>query len=98
MSVENATAKVQEMAKANAGKLEATVKFKFEDSQIFLDDTVSPPVVSNEDKDAQCTVAIDLDDFNKLIDGDTDPMSAFMGGMMKIDGDMGIAMKLTSLF
>ncbi|MEM8895996.1 MAG: SCP2 sterol-binding domain-containing protein [Bacteroidota bacterium] len=41
---------------------------------------------------------MDLDDFMKLLDGDLDPMSAFMGGMMKIDGDMSVAMKLTSLF
>lgn len=98
MSLEKATAKVQEMASANAGGLGSSVKFKFESGAILLDDTVSPPSVSNSDADAQCTVIIDLKDFMKLLDGDLDPMSAFMGGMMKIEGDMGVAMKLTSLF
>lgn len=86
------------MAAASAGSLGSSVKFKFSEGAILLDDTVSPPTVSNEDAEAQCTVAIDLDDFMKLVDGDLDPMSAFMGGMMKIDGDMSVAMKLTSLF
>ena len=98
MSLENATNKVKEMAASSAGSLGSSVKFKFSEGAILLDDTVSPPAVSNEDGDAQCTVMIDLDDFMKLVDGDLDPMSAFMGGMMKIDGDMSVAMKLTSLF
>ncbi|MEQ9297189.1 MAG: SCP2 sterol-binding domain-containing protein [Cyclobacteriaceae bacterium] len=98
MSLENATTKVKEMAAASAGNLGSSVKFKFAEGVILLDDTVAPPTVSNDDTEAQCTVAIDLDDFMKLADGDIDPMSAFMGGMMKIDGDMSVAMKLTSLF
>lgn len=98
MSLEIATNRVKEMAASNPGSLAASVKFKFETGAIFLDDTADQPVVTNEDKEADCTVTIDQADFMKLLDGDMDPMSAFMGGMMKIDGDMSVAMKLTSIF
>jgi putative sterol carrier protein len=98
MNLEKITAQVNEMAASNAGSLGATVKFKFPEGAVYLDDTVSPPTISNDDKDAQCTVLIDMPDFAKLLDGDMDPMSAFMGGVMKIEGDMSIAMKLTSIF
>ena len=98
MSLETATNKVKEMAAASGGSFGSSVKFKFSEGAILLDDTVSPTAVSNDDGDAECTVSIELDDFMKLLDGDLDPMSAFMGGMMKIDGDMSVAMKLTSLF
>ncbi|MEM6944726.1 MAG: SCP2 sterol-binding domain-containing protein [Pseudomonadota bacterium] len=36
----------------------------------------------------------DLDTFRDLFDGALDPTSAFMTGKIKIDGDMGAAMKL----
>jgi putative sterol carrier protein len=34
------------------------------------------------------------DDFSELMAGRLQPTSAFMQGKMKVDGDMGIAMKL----
>ncbi|WOK05549.1 SCP2 sterol-binding domain-containing protein [Imperialibacter roseus] len=98
MSLDTATARVVEMAKENGGAIGNSVKFAFQEGVILLDDTVSPTKVSNDDTDAQCTIKMELKDFVKLLDGDLDPMSAFMGGMMKIEGDMTIAMKLTSLF
>jgi putative sterol carrier protein len=98
MSLETATDRIKEMAKANGGAIGNSVKFVFPEGVIFLDDSVNPTEVSNDDKDAQCTIKMELRDFLKLLDGDLDPMSAFMGGMMKIDGDMAVAMKLTSLF
>ena len=39
-----------------------------------------------------------MDDFQALISGNLNPMSAFMSGKIKVDGDMGVAMKLQSLF
>lgn len=98
MSLETATGRVKEMAIQKGGAIGNSVKFVFNEGVIFLDDSVTPTEVSNNDKAAQCTIAMELNDFSKLLDGDLDPMSAFMGGMMKIDGDMSVAMKLTSLF
>jgi putative sterol carrier protein len=44
------------------------------------------------------TVTMEAADFVDLIGGKLDGMSAFMGGKLRISGDMGIAMKLQSLF
>ncbi len=44
------------------------------------------------------TVTMASSDFADLIDGKLDGMSAFMSGKLQIGGDMGLAMKLQSLF
>jgi len=98
MSLDKATAKIKELAAGNGGAIGKTVKFVFAEGVVFLDDTKSPTAVSNEDAGADCTIRIDLKDFLKMLDGDLDPMSAYMGGMMKIDGDITVALKLTSIF
>jgi len=98
MTLEEATLKIQELAKSKGGALKSTVKFKFEDGVILLDDKQSPTIVNNEDTGADCTIKIKLANFEKLISGSLNPMMAFMSGKMKIDGDMGVAMKLSSLF
>ena len=44
------------------------------------------------------TVTMDAADYVDMVDGKLDGMSAFMSGKLKIGGDMGLAMKLQSLF
>ena len=48
--------------------------------------------------DAATTITIGEDDFTKLVDGELNPMTAFMTGKLKVKGDMGAAMKLQKLF
>ncbi len=99
MTLEEATVKVARMAEVHGGKFGAKANFSFkEGGMIHLDDSVSPAKVSNEDADASCTVVISLENFDKMLSGDLNPMMAFMSGKMKIDGDKGVAMKLASLF
>ena len=50
-----------------------------------------------DDSDADCTVTSDADTFQSLLAGDLDPTAAFMSGRIRIEGDMGLAMKLGSL-
>tara|TARA_R110002072_G_scaffold127016_1_gene264125 strand:+ start:542 stop:844 length:303 start_codon:yes stop_codon:yes gene_type:complete len=79
--------------------LDATLKFDFGDEGIVYVDAASVPnVVSNEDKDADCTITISKDNFEALAKGDLDPTTAFMMGKLKIAGSMGIAMKLQKIF
>jgi len=80
--------------------LDATIKFAFKDDGgfLYLDGKSTPNSVSNEDKEAQCTVVVSLEDFGALVRKELDPMVAFMGGKIKIEGDMGVAMKLGRLF
>ncbi|MDA1120679.1 MAG: SCP2 sterol-binding domain-containing protein [Bacteroidetes bacterium] len=99
MTLEELTAKIQNLVQEHGGKIKATVKFVFEDgSVIYLNDTVSPAQVNNENESAQCTVKMSSENFVKLLDGDMNSMGAYMMGKMKIDGDMTIAMKLANMF
>lgn len=98
MTLEEATVQIREIAKVKGGALNSIVKFKFDDGVILLDDKQSPTVVTNEDSNADCTIKMKLRNFEKLISGKQNAMVAFMTGKLKVDGDMNIAMKLSSLF
>lgn len=98
MTFEEATEKVTTIAKDHGGKLKAKTNFKFDEGVIHLDDTQSPTLVSNEELAADCTLRMTLSSFEKILSGDMNPMMAFMTGKMKVEGDKGIAMKLSSLF
>lgn len=78
--------------------LGAKVKFDFGgEGVVFIDATASPNTVSNDDIEADCTIAMSVSDFESLLAGDLDPTTAFMMGKLKVDGDMGVAMKLSSV-
>lgn len=80
------------------GPLGKTVKFQFDEGLVHLDGSGETNIVTNEDKEADATVKVSLEDFNNLLTGDLNPMTAFMSGKIKVDGDMGVAMKLQKLF
>lgn len=48
------------------------------------------------DEPADVTLSADAETFKEILDGETNPTSAFMTGKLKVDGDMGMAMKLAS--
>ncbi len=96
--LEKYTSGVREKVGDDSG-LDATIKFAFTDGGfLHIDGKSTPNVVSNDDNEAQCTVKVSLEDFGLLVSRDLDPMVAFMGGKIKVDGDMGVAMKLGRLF
>ena len=64
---------------------------------IAIDATGSPPVLSDQPDGADCTIRISADDMAKLIDGELNPMMAYTLGKLKIEGSMGIAMKVAAL-
>jgi putative sterol carrier protein len=47
--------------------------------------------------DADCTIRGDFDTFRAMFDGELSPTGAFMTGRIKIEGDMGVAMKVAGL-
>lgn len=51
----------------------------------------------DDGSDADCTIFADLETFRKMFDGDLSPTGAFMTGKIRIEGDMGVAMKVASL-
>jgi putative sterol carrier protein len=94
MSLEATTQKVQELITNNGVGLDSSIKFVFNEGAIHLDGSD----ITNEDKDADCTINMELADFDSMMAGDLNPMEAFMGGKMQLDGDMNVAMQLSSLF
>ncbi len=97
MSIDNLVAGIQKQA-ASAKPLGKTLKFDMGGQQLFIDGTGDSNVVSADGGAADCTVNVSAADFQALISGNLNPMSAFMSGKIKVDGDMGVAMKLQSLF
>lgn len=49
------------------------------------------------DEAADVTLSADAETFQSILEGDTDPTSAFMTGKLTVDGDMGMAMQLASV-
>jgi alkylation response protein AidB-like acyl-CoA dehydrogenase/putative sterol carrier protein len=84
-----------------AGKRPAlgnTLKFDFGDRHILIDGKGAANVVSGDNTDADCTVTVTEETLLALMKGELNPMGAFMGGKIKVKGDMSVAMKLQSLF
>ena len=97
MSLEDLTKKVSEKMGQDSG-LDATLKFDLgDDGVLFLDGKSSPNKVTNDDGEADCTVGVSLEDLKAMIAGDLDPMAAFSLDKLRIEGDMGVAMKLGSI-
>ncbi|MHA1529001.1 MAG: SCP2 sterol-binding domain-containing protein [Alphaproteobacteria bacterium] len=75
-----------------------SVKFDIEDEGAIL---VAGGEVGIEDSpggnDADVTISAALDTFRDIFDGALSPTAAYMTGRMRIDGDMGMAMKLSQI-
>ncbi|MCC0020087.1 MAG: SCP2 sterol-binding domain-containing protein [Nitratireductor sp.] len=92
MSIETAADAIR--SKVSSGGLDSTVKFDCgSDGVIFVDGSE----VVTEDKAADCTIKLSLDTLEGLIDGSENATGAFMMGKIKVEGDMGVAMKLSQV-
>ncbi len=73
------------------GGFDGTAKFVIEDEgSILLDDEGARA----GDDEAEVTMTADANTFRDILGGDLDPTVAFASGRLKIDGDIGIAMRL----
>jgi putative sterol carrier protein len=82
-------------AKLGGQTLDASVKFVFTGlGAIRLDDRGAR---ADDGTDADCTISASPETFKSLFDGDTSPTGAFMTGKLRIEGDMGVAMRAASL-
>jgi putative sterol carrier protein len=79
-------------------KLGYKVKFLLEDGDvIFWDGTGDQPLVSDADEEADTTMRLSADNFRKLLDGNLDPTLAYMTGRLKVEGKLGVALKINSI-
>jgi putative sterol carrier protein len=76
--------------------LGGTLKFDFgADGSVFIDGNSAPPGVSaGGDRNADCTIAVSLEDFERMAKGELDGTAAFMQGKLRVVGDMGLALKI----
>lgn len=77
-------------------KIEAMVQFDFdEDGTILYNGTVDPATATVGDiGDAKTTFKCSLETFRGFLNGSKSPDLAFMMGQLKIEGSLGLAMKL----
>ena len=92
-TLEEITDRMRQAVGADSG-LGSTCKFDFKgEGFVFIDGGT----VNNEDAPADCTIIMSKEDFESMGQGKLDPTMAFMQGKLKINGDMGVAMKLQPL-
>ncbi|AYE85799.1 MAG: SCP2 sterol-binding domain-containing protein [Sulfitobacter sp.] len=73
---------------------DGTAKFDIEgEGTVMMDENGARAA----DEEADVTLSADAETFQSILEGDTNPTSAFMTGKLKIDGDMGMAMKLAAV-
>ena len=85
-----------------AGPIDAVIQFKFtgeeagdwfaaiKDGACTTEEGVHP--------NPKMTLTSDSNDYVKIFTGELDGMQAFMQGMIKLAGDLNLAMKLTQMF
>ncbi|MGA0556262.1 SCP2 sterol-binding domain-containing protein [Larkinella sp. VNQ87] len=93
MDLQEFTEEIRRRIGADSG-LNATVKLATDQGVIYIDGRQTPTIVSNDDAEADSTIKVSLSDLQKLGTGELNPMTAFMFGKLKVQGDMGLAMKI----
>ena len=85
-----------------AAGLDATIQFKFTGAEpgewyaTIKDGKVD--VAQGTHASPKMTLTADSADYVKIFTGELDGMQAFMGGKLKLAGDLNLAMKLTQMF
>ncbi|MEM6305642.1 MAG: SCP2 sterol-binding domain-containing protein [Pseudomonadota bacterium] len=80
--------------KMGGASFDGTAKFEIEGEGAIMVDSSGARL---GDEDADVTLSADAETMQGIMDGSTNPTSAFMSGSLKVDGDMGMAMKLASV-
>lgn len=85
---------------AAAAGLDVVFGFRIDESKHFSlivkDGTCD--LKEGENPDANVTLVTDSETMAGIVSGETDGMQAFMGGKLRVEGDMMLSMKLSELF
>jgi putative sterol carrier protein len=94
MDIQQCTEALRGKVGENSG-LGAVLKFDCgADGVVVIDGKAVPNSVSNENREADCTISITRENLEALLTGQLDPITGFMTGKFTVAGDMSIAMKL----
>ncbi len=97
MSLESVTAEIEAQLPQLAA-LGYKVKFAITDVGVVLIDAAhTPATISHDDGEADCTIRLTEDRLSQLIDGRLSPTLAYTLGQIKVEGSLGVAMKLAGL-
>ncbi|MEM8755966.1 MAG: SCP2 sterol-binding domain-containing protein [Pseudomonadota bacterium] len=77
-----------------ASDFEHVVKFDCGDDGVVV---INRREVTREDMPAECVLTLSRRNLEKLVNGQLNPMTAFLMGKVKIEGDMSVALKLQTL-
>jgi putative sterol carrier protein len=81
-------------AKLNGRGFDGTARFDIADEGSFVIDADG---VRLGDDEAEVTLSASAQTFRAIFEGDLNPTAAFMTGKLTVDGNMGMAMKLSSI-
>lgn len=73
---------------------DGVAKFVFEGEGSLV---IDPSGARVSDDEAEVTLTASADVFKAILDGDLNPTAAFMTGRLSVDGNMGMALKLSSI-
>ncbi|MFA5539110.1 MAG: SCP2 sterol-binding domain-containing protein [Gemmobacter sp.] len=87
------TAAVEALGKQLSGGFDGVAKFVIPGEGAIMIDATGVRA-GEEGEEADVTLTAGAETFRGILEGETNPTAAFMTGKLKVDGDMGLAMKL----
>lgn len=96
--MDQAKKKIEEN-KAKASTHGAVYKFVLDGDGggTFMMHLTDNPGVTEADGAAQCTIKMAANDFVDMVEGRADARQLFFSGKLRVEGDMGLAMKLKKI-
>jgi len=83
---------------SRATNLTASYRFDIEDAGSWRVDVEDGAITVSPSQDpADCVIATDEGTFLGVVNGEQNPMGAFMTGKIRVEGDMGLALGLRDL-